>query len=182
MKPTIAARILISVMASSFSCSVLADTEADVIKSMSYNPKITLEHKLVAFDGGFLGFDGGEWGGALIFLDKRGRATEVVSGNINGIARAGRQVLVFSGLAHLGVNTGKIVELTQMANAAPVAHDLIDLQGAPLDIRQVNEQTISFRVLTSFDHGKKMADVCKLYSQGVVSKWNGCKIASGKSH
>jgi hypothetical protein len=129
MKKTIGARVLIAVLASCFSCCALADTEEDVIKSMSYNPKIKLVHKLAAFDGLLLGFDGGEWGGALIFLGKQGRATKVYDSNIRGIVTAGHRILVFSGLAHMGSNEGKIVELNQVASDPPSARELVVLEG-----------------------------------------------------
>jgi hypothetical protein len=181
MKSTIGARILVSLVASCFSCCALADTEADVIKSMRYNPKIKLEHRLAAFDGVLLGFDGGEWGGALIFLDKHGRATEVVKDNIRGIVLADRRVLVFSGLAHLGSTRGKISELSQTANAPPIAHEVLDLHGEPSSVKKVSEQAVAFRVFSRIDQAGKMASVCKLYAQGLVSDWDGCEIEADEA-
>ena len=177
MKKSIGTRILISILASCFSCCALADTEADVIKSMSYNPKIKLLHKLAAFDGLLLGFDGGEWGGALIFLDKQGRATKVYDSNVKGIVTAGHQILVFSGLAHMGGNEGKIVELNQVANDPPSARELVTLEGEPSAVRQVDEQAVAFQVFTGFDRDGKMTYACKSFVNGFVSNLIGCATA-----
>jgi len=178
MKKTIGTRVLIAVLASCFSCCALADTEVDVIKSMSYyNPKIKLVHKLAAFDGLLLGFDGGEWGGALIFLDKQGRATKVYDSNIRGIVTAGHRILVFSGLAYMGSNEGKIVELNQVASDPPSARELVVLEGEPSAVRQVDEQTVVFQVFTGFDRDGKMTYACKSFVNGFVSNLIGCATA-----
>ena len=138
-----------------------------------------LVYKLPAFDGLLLGFDGGEWGGALIFLDKQGRATKVYAGNIKGIVTAGSRTLLFSGLAHMGGNEGKIVEITQTASAPPAARELVALQGEPSAVRQVDEQTVAFQVFTGFDREGKMTYVCKSFAHGFVSNWNGCATGPG---
>jgi hypothetical protein len=180
MKSTVVTRILISVLALCFSCCAFADTETDVVNSLRYNPKIKLVHKLAVYDGVLLGFDGGEWGGALIFLDKHGRAIKLNRDNIKGIVTTGRRVLVFSGLAHLGGNEGKIVELTYMANGQLSARELANLQGEPSAVRQVNDQTVAFQVLTGPVRGGGMVHVCKSFAHGLVSNWSGCATGSEK--
>lgn len=180
MKTSIGKHLVCTVLALVLSGAALAETEADVVKSMSANPKIKLVHKLAAFEGMLLGFDGGEWGGAIIFLDGRGRATEVYSGNINGIVAVGGRVLAFSGLAHLGDNSGKIIELTRMAKRPPATRELVDLQGEPSDVHQVDEQTVSFRVYTDLDGKGKMYSACKAFAKGRVSNWNDCTGAAAQ--
>lgn len=175
-------RIFSFLMSSFLCCHAGADAAADVIKSMSVNPKVKLAHKLGAFNGQLLGFDGGEWGGALIFLDNQGRATRLNERNIQGLVVSDGHVLAFSGLTHLGVNEGEITELIQMADGSLSERVLVDLQGEPSALERLNEQTIAFKVFSGFDSEGKMAYACKTISHGAVSNWFGCNQTSGDAH
>jgi hypothetical protein len=136
-----------------------AATEEDVIKTV---PRFSQQFRLPLSDGTLLGFDAGEWGGRLIFLDRQGQATLINQENVNGLAKAGAHVLVFSGLDHLGGNTGSILELIRDKNGVPTVRPLLALQGTPLAIQQVDGETVLFRVGGGRDKQGKFIYSCKL--------------------
>jgi HEAT repeat protein len=82
-------------------------------------------------DGWLLGGDRGEWGGELVFLDRGGRQTTLVDGNIDGVARLGTRIVAVGGLAHLTSNRGLAYEVARDAKGRWSARPWRVLPGAP---------------------------------------------------
>jgi hypothetical protein len=70
---------------------------------------------VLKFDGGWLvGIDAGEWGGGLWITNEAGsEAKNLVRENVKGIIPTARGILVFSGLAHLGMDFGDVLILSE---------------------------------------------------------------------
>ena len=63
-------------------------------------------------NGWLIGFDKGEWGGALYWFDKNGdHSYEITTGNIKDIVKVGNKIYVLEGLAHRDSNDGQILQL-----------------------------------------------------------------------
>jgi len=60
-------------------------------------------------NGWLSGFDQGEWGGHLSFVDANGKATELYQENVRGFIETSRGVMVFVGLAHLTLDAGEVL-------------------------------------------------------------------------
>lgn len=148
----------------------------DVIQMHQYNPKIRLEHKLVAFKGELLGFNGGEWGGGLIFKDVDGKQHVVLGENIQGIFLTSEGVFVFTGLSHLGSNVGAIWEVTETSAGLVRAERLHHLKGAPEVIQQLVSGGVVFYVYSGqfTSDGMALFD-CMQFTNRVVSPSTLCK-------
>jgi hypothetical protein len=133
-----------------------ATTEEEVIKTF---PRPAL--RLPAFDGTLLGFDRGEWGGQLVFLDQKGQSTVIHTGNVNGMAKAGDHVLLFSGLEHLTSNSGSIFELVRGESGVPTLRPLLTLEGDPYKIQHADGGTVRFRVSAGRDKQGQWVQRCK---------------------
>ena len=69
-------------------------------------------HVKTVDDGLLVGFDAGEWGGALYATAADGsHARELAKENVVGFAELGGDVVVLTGLAHMGVSQGKVLHL-----------------------------------------------------------------------
>lgn len=101
-----------------------------------------------AVPGGFLvGFDAGEYGGALHWFSEGGaRRQKLADGNVIAIAELRTGIVAFTGLAHLGMSEGKILRV-QSAGAAWSAATWRDL-GAAVEAVAV-ESNESALVLTT---------------------------------
>lgn len=64
-------------------------------------------------DGWLLGGNRGEWGGEIVFVDRRGRQTKLVDDNINGLTRLGTRIFAAGGLAHITGNRGMVYEVSR---------------------------------------------------------------------
>jgi hypothetical protein len=75
-------------------------------------------HVLAVTDGFLVGFDAGEWGGALFWLSSNGRTWRRLSEeNVHGLVSLGpREVLVLQGLNHLSEARGSAGWIKQGAN------------------------------------------------------------------
>lgn len=88
-------------------------------------------------DGTMVGRDAGEWGGDLHFISHDGVATRLLNANVLGLKKVDDAVLVFTGLAHLGINEGELVRV-QRDHAGWHATPLVTLPEAPYGIRAVS--------------------------------------------
>lgn len=71
-------------------------------------------------DGWLVGFNDGEWGGALYWFNPDGTAKYKIShGNIVGFVQTSNGIFAISGLAHLGLSEGNILSISQSSNRAP---------------------------------------------------------------
>ncbi|MGV7207243.1 hypothetical protein ACLB1G_05255 [Oxalobacteraceae bacterium A2-2] len=162
-------------MASGCTGRARAESEAELVQSFKYlYPASRLAHKLAAFGGTLYGLDGGEWGGALVFRDRDGRSSKLYAENILGIVNLDGRVLVFSGLAHMDVNQGVVLELQHAAGGTVTVRGLARLPGAPLWPRQVDAQTVVFEVFAGHDNHSPVY-LCKSYVYNVISSSDRCK-------
>lgn len=87
--------------------------EPDTGPALPFKPKADVlangrRHTLAVSDGFLVGIDGGEWGGSLDWFSTDGKKhTTLGKPNVTGLARLGDdEVLVLSGLNHLGIEEG----------------------------------------------------------------------------
>lgn len=125
---------------------------------------------LRAGNGWFVGSDRGEWGGELMFIGDDGVKQLVLDQNIEDIYRLGDKYVATTGLAHLTMNEGDLVELDRdqsghwnskiwkVLPGAPRASWLVE--GGELLVKTVDGGTI----LISPDGGMRMA-ICKTYAK-----------------
>ena len=79
---------------------------------------------VLAIGGGFLvGFDAGEWGGALYWFGKDGSGQQKLAGeNVRGLVALGPDAaLAIEGLAHLGISEGRVRWLERKGGAFAAA-------------------------------------------------------------
>lgn len=175
MRPMALVSCLFSVLAFCVCASAGTRASPDVHITLGYNPKVKLQHVLPAFDGMLLGFDGGEWGGGLIFLDQGGGITQMSDHNIRGILRLEQRVFVFTGLSHMGINRGAVLEISLDANRLPAMRQLVDLQAAPSSITRLDDDSALFEVFTGRLQDDRRVYQCKRFAHGVVSDSDACK-------
>lgn len=109
--------------------------------------QVVPDHVLAAFDGELLGSDRGEWGGELVFRDKGAVIHRMLEHNVRAIIPMPFGVVVFTGLAHMGMSTGAIYLITQDPGHLPRANLLHGLSGAPSDILWTVNDDLVFTVL-----------------------------------
>jgi HEAT repeat protein len=128
-------------------------------------------HVALRVDGGWLvGSDRGEWGGELMFIGDDGVKQLVLDQNVEDIYRLGDKYVATTGLAHLTMNEGDLVELDRdqsgrwnskiwkVLPGAPRASWLVE--GGELLVKTVDGGTI----LISPDGGMRMA-TCRRYAK-----------------
>ena len=82
--------------------------------------------------GGYLlGSDRGEWGGELVFLDDKSRATRLIVKNTRGVYRMPFGIVAVCGLAHLTINDGALFLVAVPPRGEPRASLWKSLPGAP---------------------------------------------------
>jgi hypothetical protein len=89
------------------------------------------ESMLKTQNGWLLGFDQGEWGGGLWFVDTNGIATQLHKSNVQGLVETSRGVMIFSGLAHMTLDGGEVLIAPYPIAADTTLHPLAPLDGAP---------------------------------------------------
>ena len=87
------------------------------------------------FEQGLLmGSNRGEWGGELVYRNRRGKDEVLLAENVRGIFASGSDALVFTGLAHMGINEGAVYRV--LPGRRPVARLVHRLLGEPRNIAQ----------------------------------------------
>lgn len=81
-------------------------------------------------NGGLEGLNHGEWGGGLWWHEGASK-TRILEENVQGLVRTGFGTLVFIGLDHLGLRSGKILVVEGGNLAPPTTTVLADLCEAP---------------------------------------------------
>jgi len=110
------------------------------------------DFEIASFGGALLGYDAGEWGGNLSFRDAKGDVTEVIPDNVRAIIPHGTEVVVFTGLAHMGENHGAIYLLRPDAKRMFIVTQLHKLDGAPDMIESdAGAEAINFNVFSGTD-------------------------------
>jgi hypothetical protein len=82
-------------------------------------------------NGWLMGFDRGEFGGGLWFVDANGIATQLSKENVHGFVETPRGIMVFVGLAHLSMDEGEVLMAAYPVTADTKLHRLAPLDGAP---------------------------------------------------
>ena len=78
-----------------------------------------------------IGFDGGEFGGGLWWASPDGKRTKLLVGeNVQAFVQRGEDVLVFTGLAHMGYNRGAAYLFRSTSTDGEITH-IGDLDSAP---------------------------------------------------
>jgi hypothetical protein len=78
-----------------------------------------------------IGFNGGEFGGGLWWASPDGKRTKLLTReNVQAFVQRGKDVLVFTGLAHMGYNRGAAYLFRSTSNDGEITH-IGDLDSAP---------------------------------------------------
>ena len=90
-------------------------------------------HVIRVNDGWLVGMDVGEFGGGLWWFSADGQRSKKLSNeNVVGFADTSRGVLVFVGLAHLGLDDGKVLRINDSVGVTKKLEALVDLRSAPV--------------------------------------------------
>ncbi len=82
-------------------------------------------------DGWLAGSDRGEWGGELVFIGDDGRFQKILDDNVEDIYRLGARIVATTGISHLTLNTGSLVELSRDSEGKWHSSTWRVLPGAP---------------------------------------------------
>jgi HEAT repeat protein len=108
------------------------NSESNIINDGNTN---TIEHPfdvgIKMIDGYLVGSDRGEWGGELLFIEKKGEYEKLLDENIEGIYNISSGVAVIAGLRHMGMNRGYLYKVTRDDNEGWSATKWKTLPGAP---------------------------------------------------
>ncbi len=106
-----------------------------VIDSGKSGQRITLGDRHVhrADKGWLVGFDAGEWGGALLWSDIDGNGwTKLASVNVVGFTELASSLLIFVSFVHMDIDEGQILRAERDKNNTWVVSSFADLDGAPI--------------------------------------------------
>jgi len=125
----------------SYGASDEAEQKAAGAKIIEVNPGNLMEHRqqirqvpdvALRVEGGWLaGSSRGEWGGELVFIGDDGSSQRILDENVEDIFRLGTRLVATTGLAHLSMNNGALVELKKGADGRWTADTWRILPGAP---------------------------------------------------
>lgn len=139
------------------------------------------EYSLPAFGGRLLGVDGGEWGGSLMFEDAQGEKVLLLKENVRGIVRNDVGVFVFTGLTHMHVNEGFIVQVFRDKRIRTIL--LGSLPGAPTQVRQRADGVTFFLVNTGRSSpGGKQVFACYALTGNQVTHAQACSPPGSDPH
>lgn len=93
-------------------------------------------------NGWLLGFDAGEFGGGLWFAAFNGPVQRLSSENIHGFIETARNVLIFTGLSHMGYDSGKVLTVPFALETEADLKTLVDLDGAPEAFTKVSDDAV----------------------------------------
>ncbi|HKE58764.1 MAG TPA: hypothetical protein VKB46_18765 [Pyrinomonadaceae bacterium] len=90
-------------------------------------------HVISVDDGWLVGMDIGEFGGGLWWFSADGlRSRKLSNENIVGFAATAKGTLIFVGLAHLALDEGKVLRISDGTNAERQLEPLVNLGSAPV--------------------------------------------------
>lgn len=123
--------------------------KSEVLKKQELPPGIQrvkgmvgLQSTLKLQNGWLLGFDGGEFGGGLWFAGDDG-ATRMLSGeNVHGFVETPQGILVFAGLAHMTLDSGKVLIVPYSVKSPRDLKILLELNGAPQAFTKVSDDIL----------------------------------------
>ncbi len=82
-------------------------------------------------DGWLVGSNRGEWGGELMFIDAKQHVEQLLEVNVEDIYRLGDRYVAVTGIAHLSINNGLLLELSRSATGEWSTQPWRALPGAP---------------------------------------------------
>jgi hypothetical protein len=146
--------------------------------------RMTGRQSLLKMPGGggwLLGFDAGEFGGGLWSVDPSGNTHELSRQNVRGLVDTPQGVLVFVGLAHLGLDSGNVLIVPYTATSKAEVKTLAKLEGAPEALTRISSDTAlvvtthGITEISSSGSTKTLlhADFSPLYPNSVVSTPDG---------
>jgi hypothetical protein len=96
-----------------------------------------VESKVKTSNGWLLGFDAGEFGGGLWFANDSGKTRKLSNENVRGFVETSAGFLVFVGLAHMWLDSGKVLIVTEHDSDVGM-QTLAKLDGAPQAVTRVS--------------------------------------------
>jgi hypothetical protein len=96
-----------------------------------------VESRIKTNTGWLLGFDGGEFGGGLWFANDSGKTRKLSNENVRGFVETSDGVLIFAGLAHMGMDSGKVLIITEHDSDVGM-QTLAKLDGAPQAVTRIS--------------------------------------------
>ena len=82
-------------------------------------------------DGWIVGSNRGEWGGELVFISDSGDQQIIADTNVEDVHLLGDRVVAVTGLAHLGISDGDILQLSRSESGVWTSTPWRSLPGAP---------------------------------------------------
>jgi hypothetical protein len=92
-------------------------------------------------NGWLLGFDAGEFGGGLWFAGVDSKTQKLSNQNVHGFVETQQGVLVFVGLDHLGLDSGRVLVVPYKFTSQTEVRILADLDGAPEAVSKLSDDT-----------------------------------------
>jgi hypothetical protein len=119
--------------------------------------------RALAVNGGFLvGFDAGEFGGALFWFNETGdKRVQLADVNIIGITELRVGVVALSGLAHMGMSEGKLLRVSRTRDTWSAA-PWIDMHGAVEAFVRESSESMLVLSTTGLDRVTACGDVLRL--------------------
>jgi hypothetical protein len=111
--------------------SQLAKLAYKVRLSPNLEPNLVPDVGIKVDDGYLVGFDQGEFGGGLVFVDLAGNQSRPLCGNTQGICHLGSDIVAATGVAHLSTNIGILYKVAKGDNGVWQATRWKALPGAP---------------------------------------------------
>ncbi len=112
-------------------------------------------------NGWLLGFDGGEFGGGLWLAAFDGNTQQLSEENVHGFIEASQGVLIFVGLAHMVIDSGKVLIVPYAIASKTDLRTLVNLDGAPGAFTKLSADT----ALVVTTHG-----ISRINSSGVTER------------
>lgn len=103
------------------------------------------EHAANFANGILLGGNRGEWGGELIFRDRKGKDRKILNENIISITVSSKEAFVLTGLSHLGSNFGALYALPSNENFGVGLPSLVAKFDKPPEALEFNDD-LGFRI------------------------------------
>jgi len=112
-------------------------------KGVKYQRGMIGRRSLFKVPGGgwLLGFDAGEFGGGLWSADSSGNTHELSHENVHGLIDTPQGVMVFVGLAHMGLDSGNVLIVPHTATSKAEVKTLAKLDGAPEALTRISSDT-----------------------------------------
>lgn len=108
------------------------------------------KHVLKFNDGWLVGIDAGEFGGGLWITNKDGsQSKQILMDNVKGIVQTQRGILVFSGLAHLTLDFGDVVLLSNPHKMHVSFEWAANLGSEPLAFAKQEDSSVLFATTQS---------------------------------